>query len=129
MLFDFESDLVGPSIDANSNPVATPSLYSLLVQVQKQTARGSPESFYLFKAKTKTVKPTKKGAKLTTTTTHSLKGNADTEAALLKRFGGKVPPGYVELKVPAHMIVISAQPRPAASAPRARRRQAPTTTC
>jgi SecD/SecF fusion protein len=107
MLFDFESDLVGPSIDANSNPVATPSLYSLLIQVQKQAARGSPESLYLFKVKTKTVKATKKGAKPTTTTTYSLKGNADTEAGLLKRFGGKVPPGFVELKVPAHMIVVS----------------------
>ena len=107
MLFDFESDLVGPSIDANSNPVATPSLYSLLVQVQKQAARGSPESFYLFKVKTKTVKATKKGAKPTTTTTYSLKGNADTEKGLLKTFGGKVPHGYVELKVPAHTIVVS----------------------
>ena len=26
-LFDFETDLAGPSIDANGNPVATPSLY------------------------------------------------------------------------------------------------------
>jgi SecD/SecF fusion protein len=107
MLFDFENDLVGPSIDANGNPVGTPSLYALLIQVQKQAARGSPEAFYLFKVKTKTVKPTKKGAKPTTTTAYSLKGSSDTEAALLKPFRGKVPQGYVELKVPAHMILIS----------------------
>ena len=48
-LFDFEADLVTPSIDANGNPVATPSLYALLKQVQTQATRGSPESYYLFK--------------------------------------------------------------------------------
>ena len=51
-LFDFEADLVTPSIDSNGNPVATPSLYALLKQVQTQATRGSPESFYLFKVKT-----------------------------------------------------------------------------
>ncbi len=107
MLFDFEADLTGPSIDANGNPVATPSLYALLAQVQKQAARGSPEAFYLFKVKTKTVKATKKGAKPTTATTYSLKGSAQTESALLKPLGGKVPHGEVVLKVPQHMIAIS----------------------
>jgi SecD/SecF fusion protein len=107
MLFDFESDLIGPSIDANGNPIATPTLYGLLTQVQKQATKGSPEAFYLFKVKTKTVKPTKKGAKPTTTSAYSSKGSASTEAELLKRFGGTLPHGFVALKVPAHMIVVS----------------------
>jgi SecD/SecF fusion protein len=106
-LFDFEADLVQPSIDSNGNPVATPSLYALLKQVQTQATRGSPESFYLFKVKTKTVKPTKKGAKPTTTTTYSLKGSAQTETLLLKPFGGKTPAGDVVLKVPQNRIVVS----------------------
>ena len=107
MLFDFETDLVPPSVDANGNPVATPSLYALLSQVQKQAAKGTPESFYLFKTNTHTVKPAKKGGKPTTITTHSLKSSADTEAKLLRPYGGEVPPGYVMLKVPEHRIVVS----------------------
>jgi SecD/SecF fusion protein len=106
-LFDFEADLVQPSIDSNGNPVASPSLYALLKQVQTQATRGSPASVYLFKVKTKTVKATKKGAKPTTTTTYSLKGSAQTEALLLKPFGGKTPAGDVVLKVPKNRIVVS----------------------
>src|SRR5437867_5707138 len=60
MLFDFENDLAGPSADVNGNPVATPSLYELLTQVQKQAAKGAPESYYLFRVKTVKVKTTKK---------------------------------------------------------------------
>src|SRR5947208_8298386 len=43
-LFDFEADLKGPSRDANGNPVATPSLYELLKQVQTTGAKGTPAS-------------------------------------------------------------------------------------
>src|SRR6266446_6899168 len=46
MLFDFENDLVGPSRDPNGNPVATPSLYDLLKQVQTQAATGTPQAYY-----------------------------------------------------------------------------------
>src|SRR5437764_865878 len=48
MLFDFENDLIGPSIDANGNPIAQPALYGMLKQVQGQAAKGSPEAYYLF---------------------------------------------------------------------------------
>jgi len=106
-LFDFENDLVTPSIDANGNPVASTSLYALLKQVQSQTTRGSPEAFYLFHAKTKTVKATKKGAKPTRTTTYSLKDSAQTQEQLLKPFGGQTPKGDVVLKVPQNRIVIN----------------------
>jgi SecD/SecF fusion protein len=106
-LYDFENDLVTPSIDANGNPVATPSLFDLLSQLQKQATRGSPESYYLFKTKTTTQKATKKGAKPTTTTTHSLEGSAPTLSELLKPTGGKVPKDFVVMKVPAHRTVVS----------------------
>jgi SecD/SecF fusion protein len=106
-LFDFEPNLVGPSVDANGNPVAQPTLYGLLSQVQKQAATGTPESYYLFRVKTVTSKPAKKGAKPKTTTTHKLlQGPANTKAALLKPYGGKLPKDGEILAVPAHRTVI-----------------------
>jgi SecD/SecF fusion protein len=109
MLFDFESDLTGPSKDANDNPVATPTLHGLLSQVQTQAAKGEPESYYLFKVNETTKKPAKKGGKPTKVTTYTLKGTAPTEAELLKPHGGEVPEGYEVLKVPAHTTVVSCQ--------------------
>jgi SecD/SecF fusion protein len=106
MLFDFENDLTGPSIDTAGNPVASPGLYALLKQVQTQANKGEPEAFYLFKNKTVTKKPTKKGGKPTTTVEHSLVTQASTQTELLKRHGGKVPQDGEVLKVPAHMLVV-----------------------
>jgi SecD/SecF fusion protein len=122
MLFDFENDLTGPSKDLNGNPIATPSLYELLKQVQTQAKRGSPESYYLFHTKSEKVKSTKKttvtdknGKKTTVTKPvtktvikHSLvDGPAQTLTELLKPRGGKVPPNDEVLKAPAHTIVVS----------------------
>jgi SecD/SecF fusion protein len=125
MLFDFENDLTGPSADVNGNPVATPSLYGLLTQVQARAAKGSPQSYYLFRVKAVKVKTTKKVTvtgkngkkksvlKPTTKTKieHSLVQNASNPAQtlsqLLKPFGGKAPPHTKVLKVPQNMIVVS----------------------
>jgi SecD/SecF fusion protein len=107
LFFDFEPDLVGPSRGANGTPLATPSLYDLLSQVQAQAAKGEPEAFDLFKSKTVTTKAKKKGVKPTTTTAWSFKGTAPTEAELLKPHGGTVPDGFKVLKVPAHRLVVS----------------------
>jgi SecD/SecF fusion protein len=113
MLFDFENDLVNPTKDAQGNPQPAPSLYELLKAVQPDAAKGSPESYYLFKNKTvtKTTKPAKKGAKPTTAKTvkHSLVAQAPTLKALLRRYGGKTPAGMEVLKVPAHRIVVSCE--------------------
>jgi SecD/SecF fusion protein len=120
-LYDFEADLTGPSIDLNGNPIASPTLYALLIQVQKQAAKGSPESYYLFRNKTVTVKTTKKttvkkDGKTTTVlkpatkqvVKHSLlQGPADTRSALLKPYRGKLPAGTKVLEVPANTTVIS----------------------
>jgi len=107
MIFDFESDLAGPSLNAQNQPLAAPSLYELLKQVQPQADKGEPESYYLFKTKTTTTKPKKKGAKPTTTTTHSILGSAPTLKELLSTHRGKVPPDAEVLKVPANRLVVS----------------------
>jgi SecD/SecF fusion protein len=107
LFFDFEPDLVGPSTGPNNTPVATPSLYDLLKQVQPPAGSAAPEAYYLFKNNTVTKKPAKKGGKPTTITTHSIKGTAPTRAELLKPFNGRVPAGYEVLTVPAHRLVVS----------------------
>src|SRR5713101_1720242 len=124
MLFDFENDLTGPSKDLNGNPIATPSLYELLKQIQVQAAKGTPEAYYLFHTKTVQVASTKKvtvkgknGKSTTvnkpvtkTVAKHSLvqtsSNPTDTLEKLLKPFGGKVPASDEVLKVPAHTIVL-----------------------
>ena len=106
-LFDFENDLVPPSVDSNQNPIATPSLYQLLKQVQPQAGKGQPESFYLFRTKTVTTPAKKKGGKPTTTVKHSLLAQAPTRSELLKPYGGSVPPNGEVLKVPANRMVVN----------------------
>ena len=124
MLFDFEADLTGPSLDVNGNPVAQPTLYGLLQQVKTEAAKGTPQSYYLFRTKTTTTKTTKKttvtknGQKTTvlkpvttTTTVHSLVKSsanpAQTVKGLLKPYGGKQPKDTEIVKVPQSRIVIS----------------------
>ena len=103
-IFDFEHDLAPASKTAQGQPLATPSLYALLKQVQN--VKGSPEGYYLFKNATTTTPAKKKGQKPTTKTTHSIKGNAPTLKSLLQPYGGKVPKGFEVLKVPAHQTVV-----------------------
>ncbi|HKU58121.1 MAG TPA: hypothetical protein VJP39_00835, partial [Gaiellaceae bacterium] len=88
-LFDFESDLTGPSIDANGNPVASTSLYSLLKRVASST--GASESYYLFHSDH----------------TADRRSPAPTLQQLLKPFGGTLPNGAEVLKAPAHTIVVT----------------------
>src|SRR4051812_21352023 len=107
MLFDFEADPVQPSTDARGNPIATPTLYGLLKNVQSDVGKASPQQYYLFKTKVVEKKAAKKGAKPTKTTQHSLVGQSDKLTTLLRPFDGKVPTGYELLKVPAHRIVVS----------------------
>jgi SecD/SecF fusion protein len=105
-LFDFEADITGPSVDTNGNPVATPTLYGLLTQIQKDAQKGSPESYYLFRNTSKTTKNAK--GKKTTTVKHSLlQGPAPTLKELLKPYGGKHPANTQVMKVPAHREIVS----------------------
>jgi SecD/SecF fusion protein len=107
MLFDFENDVTGPSKDVSGNPVASPALYPMLKEVQAQADKGSPEAYYLFRTKTVTTKPAKKGAKPKTTVKHTLLGNAVTLKELFRRYDGKQPPNTELLKVPQNTIVIN----------------------
>jgi preprotein translocase subunit SecD len=52
-LYDFEADLVPPSISPQQFPIATQSLYALLADVQTQAREGDPEAYYLFDDKKK----------------------------------------------------------------------------
>ncbi len=47
-LYDLETSLISPSIDANQNPVASSSLYDLLTRVQSSLG-GTPSNYYLFR--------------------------------------------------------------------------------
>ncbi|HEY2544220.1 MAG TPA: protein translocase subunit SecD [Gaiellaceae bacterium] len=108
MIFDFEPDLAGPSVSTAGHPLATPSLYDLLTQIQTQAKKGTPEFYYLFRNKTTTTPAKKKGGKPTTSTTHSLlQGPAQTKADLLHPYGGKVPADAQVLLVPSHRLVVS----------------------
>ena len=44
MIFDFEPDLAAPSKDAQDHPIASPTLYGLLTQLQNQAKKGEPQS-------------------------------------------------------------------------------------
>ncbi|MBV8480036.1 MAG: protein translocase subunit SecD [Actinobacteria bacterium] len=103
-LFDFEADVTGPSVDSSGNPIATPTLYDLLTQVQKQAGTGSPQAYYLFR--TKTIPAKIKGGK--PTVKHSIvQGPTNTQTELLRPYRGKAPPNTQILKVPAHTEVVS----------------------
>ncbi len=87
-LYDLEQDLTGPSIGA-SGPVATASLYNLLVGEQAKAKKGAA-AYYLF-AKNKRL----------------IAGPADTRAALFTKQHPRVPKGGKVLAVPAGTAVVS----------------------
>ncbi len=93
-LFDLEANLVPPSIvSSTKTPVETDSVYKLLAGQQALAEKGESEQYWLFDAKQKLVA-----------------GPVTTEAAALRKFGGKVPKGYKLLAVPAGTVVVSCAP-------------------
>jgi SecD/SecF fusion protein len=89
-LFDLEADLVRPSIDAQRFPVATPSIYALLVGQQSLVEPDKAEAWYLFDKKKKLVA-----------------GPVSSREAALSRHDGKVPEGYRLLATPPQTVVVS----------------------
>src|ERR671934_280453 len=104
-LYDLETSLTGPSINASGNPIATTDLFGLLKAVQADAKKGEPSAFYLF---------TRNHAKFY--------GPADTEpeALQLARADSKLPRavqsalrtkrlprGWTYLAVPHDMVVIT----------------------
>jgi SecD/SecF fusion protein len=89
-LFDLQGDLIPPSIDASRQPIATRSIYNLLVGQQSLVKPATAQAWYLFNARRKLVR-----------------GPADTRDALLRPNHGKVPSGYKVLAVPGGAVVVN----------------------
>jgi SecD/SecF fusion protein len=110
-LYDLETSLVPPSIDASQNPAATTSLFGLLTSVQSGQ-RGLPSQYYLFNSRTKkpVAGPTQTLAQLkrdpAVKALKPLKPSKAKKAAALKTTRG-FPTGYQLLTVPAKRVVIT----------------------
>jgi SecD/SecF fusion protein len=89
-LFDLQSNLLPPSIDAQRFPAAQTSIYNLLVGQQSLVKDGNSDAWYLFNTKNKLVA-----------------GPAETRQALLKSRGGKRPAGLKVLAVPPKSVVVN----------------------
>jgi SecD/SecF fusion protein len=89
-LFDLQADLVRPSITAQRVPVATSSVYDLLVGQQSLVDEDQAEAWYLFDQNEKLVA-----------------GPVATKAAALRKHDGKVPKGYRLLATPPQTVVVS----------------------
>jgi len=105
-LYDLETSLVAPSVDASQNPVATTSLFTLLTSVQSGQ-KGLPSQYYLFNSRTKqpVAGPTQTLAQLKRDpAVKALKPLK--RAAKLKTSTG-FPTGYQLLTVPSKRVVIT----------------------
>jgi SecD/SecF fusion protein len=110
-MFDFEPNLMPPTVTGNQQPAPLTSLYKLLTAVKKEASKGKPESYYLFKTVTKKIPATgksKKAAKPKTKTFHSVvQGPAKNLKQLLLPYkDGKQPPDTQVLKVPANRLPV-----------------------
>jgi SecD/SecF fusion protein len=108
-MFDFEPNLLPPTVTGNQQPAPVTSLYGLLTAVKKQANKGSPEAYYLFKTVTTQVTKKVKGKKVKKQQTfHSVvQGPAGSLHQLLLPYkDGKKPPGDVVLKVPANTTAV-----------------------
>jgi SecD/SecF fusion protein len=90
-LFDLEANLLPPSIDSRTRqPIATGTVYDLLVGQQALANEGTPTQYWLYNGKKKLVV-----------------GPVGTREAALGKFDGKVPEGYKLLAVPEGTVVVS----------------------
>ena len=88
-LYDLETSLTGPSIDAQGNPVAVTRLYDLLARVQALADQGTPEEWYVFNAKKRLAN-----------------GPSASREDALKKFGGKLPSGFKLFAAPEGTVVV-----------------------
>jgi SecD/SecF fusion protein len=91
-LFDLESSLVAPSIDARGNPIPTPKLYDLLARVQA-LVKDDAVSWYVFDSKKKLIR-----------------GPVAKKQTALAKWGGELPKGHKLFGVPADVRVITCGP-------------------
>jgi SecD/SecF fusion protein len=113
-LYDLETSVTGPSVDASGNVVATPNLYSLLSDggVQAQARQGSPSAYYVF-ATTRTrfwgPDATRAAALADAKTASETKGGAAglTPAARAALKANRLPKGWAILPVPEKVVVVT----------------------
>jgi SecD/SecF fusion protein len=108
-MFDFEPNLVAPTVTGSQQPAPATSLYSLLTSLKKEASKGTPQGYFLFKTVTKQVKEKVKGKTVTKPKTfHSLVqgdipwGAPNRHQLLLPYKDGKQPKGTQILALPAH---------------------------
>jgi len=112
-MFDFEPNLEPPTVTGagvSAQPAPLLSLYGLLMAVQKDASKGTPQGYYLFQTVKKKIKTKVKGKTVTKTqTTDKLLnqgelpfGAPDLKQLLLPYKNGKQPAGTQILKVPAN---------------------------
>ncbi len=108
-MYDFEPNLVAPTVVGNQQPAPLPSLYSLLAGLKKEAAKGTPQGYFLFKTVKKKVTEKVKGKKVAKTKIwHQLVqgeppwGAPNLKQLLLPYKNGKQPPNTVVLKLPAN---------------------------
>ena len=92
-LYDLETSLTGPSIDATGNPVAITRLYDLLARVQSLAGQGTSDEWYVFNAKRRLAE-----------------GPSASRAEALKKWDGKLPKGFKVFAAPADTVVIRCNP-------------------
>ena len=96
-LYKLQEDLTGPSVDAQENPQAFPSLYPLLNDAQPLAREGKPSGYYLFNPKKRLIAgPYSTEAKLKAT-----------KAAKPALRGGELKKGYRILALPEETVVIT----------------------
>jgi SecD/SecF fusion protein len=88
-LFDLETSLTGPSIDAQGNAVPNTTLYPLLARVQSLANEKTSDEWYVFNNKKQLVN-----------------GPATTKEAVLEKWRGKLPDGFKVFSVPQGMVVV-----------------------
>src|SRR5437870_11467537 len=89
-LYDLETDLTGPSIDAQGNAIPTARLFDLLAGQQAKAKQGTPEAWYLFDARKRL-----------------RAGPAQTRAGLFTRARPTLPKGWKVFAVPQNTTVIT----------------------
>jgi SecD/SecF fusion protein len=92
-LYDLETSLTGPSIDAAGNPIAIGRPYDLLARVQSLASQGASEEWYVFNARKRLVE-----------------GPATSKAAALARWKGKLPKGFKLFAAPEGTVVVRCTP-------------------
>jgi SecD/SecF fusion protein len=96
-LWKLQENLVGPSVDANGDPVASTSLFQLLTDARPLAEEGTPSGYYLFNGQRKLVAgpfPTEKALRATTAYKNAAKN-------------GELPKNFRVLGLPEETVIVT----------------------